>query len=415
MAKRKLNLNLNDASAGVDLKSSVVDSLKSMDKNKKNEEDSTEPRIYKRIQITKIQSSPLNDYPIDNIEELENLILSHGLLDPLCVNYHEEEDYYELESGDRRYHAIQNLIEKYEGAEDTSPEKILYDKNVHGMYLHGIYCMVENGPIDSDSVRARIIVHNESTRNFDAMRTASHIAELAQIYTRQNESLPKDQRHNVNEKIRQELMDKYTVRQIIRYKNFDDLVDELKQIVVEYNMSITEIATYHNLTEEEQLVLADYIKQNHVPGKKLELPSMEDIRASVQSVLEEVENEKENISDLADENSDNSFISDVQPGDIMSPAPEDTTDTEPKETLIKENLSDIKEKAAKKIKEVQSRKDGKITDALMSIQKKSSQLEKAILNYISDSDNMQLDIDKVISDLDETIVTLSSIKTTLEG
>lgn len=63
--------------------------------------------------------------------------------------------------------------------------------------------MVEKGDTDRDSVRARIIVHNESVRPFDALRTAEKINELAEIYTRQNKTYRKN---NVSTSINELLM-----------------------------------------------------------------------------------------------------------------------------------------------------------------------------------------------------------------
>lgn len=46
-------------------------------------------------------------------------------------------------------------------------------------------------------------------------------------------------------------------------------------------MSISEISTYHTLTVDEQALLTHYIKQYHIPGEKLTLPSIEEIRDMV--------------------------------------------------------------------------------------------------------------------------------------
>ena len=158
--KPRMNLNM----LGNELKDSAKQSLQglgslnpSQERNRTSIPD-TAPRTFKRISYQKIKSSELNDYPIDNIEEMEQLLLQYGLLNPLNVNYIEDNDIYELESGDRRLHALQNLFQRYEnidGVEDTVEYKLYY-KNIHPLYVNGIDCMVEKGDTDRDSVRARI-------------------------------------------------------------------------------------------------------------------------------------------------------------------------------------------------------------------------------------------------------------------
>lgn len=399
--KPRMNLNM----LGNELKDSAKQSLQglgslnpSQEGNKTSVPD-TAPRTFKRISYQKIKSSELNDYPIDNIEEMEQLLLQYGLLNPLNVNYIEDNDIYELESGDRRLHALQNLFQRYEnidGVEDTVEYK-LYCKNIHPLYENGIDCMVEKGDTDRDSVRARIIVHNESVRPFDALRTAEKINELAEIYTRQNKNLPKEQRFNVNQRIVDDLKGKYTVRQIIRYKNFDSLIDELKEVVINHGMSISEISTYHSLSENEQSLLAHYIKQYHIPGEKLDLPSIDEIREQATWTTDSGDS-----SNIQLHNDDNDF----------NPVPVSSNNEEDKQTspVENENLEEMKKNAVKKLKESKDKKDDKIKSTVLAIQKKTKQLERDFYNYVSDSDQIDLDITSFVKELDATIETLASIK-----
>lgn len=399
MAKMKLNLDgLNGDNS---LKNSVIDTLNNIEKKEISAPSVEEPRSFKKISHKKIVSSKLNDYPIENIPEAEDLLLKYGLLEPFGVNYDEDSDTYELESGDRRFHALKNLFDKFENSVEDSPEKELYMTNIHCLYIDGIPCMVENGSRARDDVRARIIVHNESTRPFDAMRTAGKINELAQIYTRQNNMLPKNQRINVNEKIAEELKGRYTVRQIIRYKNFDKLIDELKNVIIQHDMSISEISTYHTLSEEEQSVLAQYINTYHETGKKLELPTIEEIKEIVTSIIPKDTKEDGNIHD---EYSNEEVSTQDTPDCQHSTSTEDNN-----------YLEELKATAAKKIKESKNKKDNKINDTIISIQKKSIQLEKAIYSYIEEEDTeLQIDIEQLSKDIESAIGTLTYIKSTLE-
>lgn len=397
--KPRMNLNM----LGNELKDSAKQSLHglgslnpSQERNRTSIPD-TAPRTFKRISYQKIKSSELNDYPIDNIEEMEQLLLQYGLLNPLNVNYVEDNDIYELESGDRRLHALQNLFQRYEnidGVEDTVEYK-LYRKNIHPLYVNGIDCMVEKGDTDRDSVRARIIVHNESVRPFDALRTAEKINELAEIYTRQNKNLPKEQRFNINQRIADDLKGKYTVRQIIRYKNFDSLIDELKEVVIKHGMSISEISTYHTLTVDEQALLAHYIKQYHIPGEKLTLPSIDEIRDMVDWTTESNNSSEESSSDIQPDNDNTGSIKE----EITSDFPAENEDFE-----------ELKKKAAKKLKENKDKQNDKIQSTALAIQKKTKQLERDFYNYLTDSEQIELDLSTFIKELETSIETLSNLK-----
>lgn len=397
--KPRMNLNM----LGNELKDSAKQSLQglgslnpSQERNRTSIPD-TAPRTFKRISYQKIKSSELNDYPIDNIEEMEQLLLQYGLLNPLNVNYIEDNDIYELESGDRRLHALQNLFQRYEnidGVEDTVEYKLYY-KNIHPLYVNGIDCMVEKDDTDRDSVRARIIVHNESVRPFDALRTAEKINELAEIYTRQNKNLPKEQRFNINQRIADDLKGKYTVRQIIRYKNFDSLIDELKEVVIKHGMSISEISTYHTLTVDEQALLAHYIKQYHIPGEKLTLPSIDEIRNMVDWTTESNNSSEESSSDIQPDNDNTCSIK------------EETTSDFPTEN---EDFEELKKKAAKKLKENEDKKNDKIQSTALAIQKKTKQLERDFYNYLTDSEQIELDLSTFIKELETSIETLSNLK-----
>lgn len=406
--KPKLSLNLNDINNGAGLQNTIVDTVKILEEH--TMPSSVEPRSYKRISYKKIKSSPLNDYPIEELEEMENLLLKYGLLEPFSVHYDEDKDLYMLESGDRRFHALNNLFQRFENTDETasSIDIDLYQNNLHSLYVDGIYCMVENGPHDDDSVKARIIVHNETNRPFDILRTASKINELSEIYFRQNEKLPNGQKINVNEKIAAELKGRYTVRQIIRYKNFDKLIDELKNIVIEHNMSISEISTYHTLTEQEQEVLAGYISQYHIPGTKMELPSREELREIVSSAL--TENTKEYTPPVESAGEEKVPDTDLSVAPINGHQPDQQSEPEPIP-----DVDTLKANAVKKIQEVKSKKDSKINDAAQSIDKKAQQLEKAVFSYIADETEIDLDLENLVRELTSAIQTLTSIKSFLEN
>lgn len=379
-SKPKFSLDLDKITSGVDLKNTVAN----LD-NPDNHNSLSEPRSFKKVPFKKLKSSPLNDYPIIEVEEMEHLLLAHGLLEPLSVSYIEEEDSYEIESGDRRFHALQNLYTYYENnvEDEDSP---LYKKNVQPLFVSGVPCMVENGAQDRDSRRMRIIIHNETNRPFDPIRTSNRLAELAAIYSRQNKARPVKDRINVNEKIANDLNGRYSIRQIIRYKNFDSLTDELKRVVVKYDMNIATISTYHTLSETEQDVLAKYIENSYAAGSAVELPSIESIR--------EIVSEQHSVSDST-ENSES---------DTMSPENPDTPESG--------SILELKQRAAQKILEQKATKESKVKKTVAVLEKKTVALEKSIQPYISEKRSPE-DISELLTILDSITQKIDTIKNSL--
>lgn len=394
-AKRKLNLDLDKITSGLDLKN-TVQKVDATDNPKTDE--IQELRTFKKVQFKKLKSSPLNDYPIVDVEEMENLLLAYGLLEPLSVSYIEDEDTYEIESGDRRFHALQNLYTKYESENETE-NRALYEKNIKPIFVNGIHCMIENGAQDKDSKRTRIIIHNESHRPFDPIRTSARLVELAQIYSRQNSALPSGERINVNEKIAKDLNGKYGVRQIIRYKNFDSLIEPLKNVAVKYDMNIATMSTYHTLSELEQSVLAKYIEDGSSADNMVKLPSIDEIKSIV--------------AEQSDSGREDSEISHSEPSNIEAATNEVEATTDPLPSGPMDPLSSLKDRAAKKILEEMDKRENKIKTTLDTLQKKTIQLEKIISSMTEDDADTQ-DVDQIIAHIDNITAKLNTLKSSLQ-
>lgn len=368
MGKKKFDLGaVNQAMTGSD-SPIVTNTLSKIDNPQKQE--ISEPRTFKRISYKKLKPSPLNDYPIDDIEEMESLLLNYGLLQNFSVHYDEESDIYEIESGERRYTAMGHLFKKYENCEESikkTHEYQLYQQNLHGLYIQGIPCNVETLGKDNDSVKARIIIHNETDRPYDPIRTAAKIRELSDIYTRKNMQLPKSERFNVNQRIAAELNGKYSERQIIRYKNFDDLTPELKNEIINNDLPISEASKLHSLTEDEQHILTESLRKGHDEGIAITLPTAEEVRESIRE---------------AEEESSYNF--------------EDTG---------KSKLEQVKNEAAQKILTSKNKRENRIKDTVQILKKKTEQLLKDIDAYKSqngkspDYEELENDIHIIISNL----------------
>ena len=75
-----------------------------------------------------------------------------------------------------------------------------------------------------------------------------------------------------------------------------------------------------------------------------------------------------------------------------------------------EDFEELKKKAAKKLKESKDKKDDKIQSTALAIQKKTKQLERDFYNYLTDSEQIELDLSTFIKELETSIETLSNLK-----
>ena len=90
--------------------------------------------MAKRKQITlnrdEIVANPLNDFKIEDIPELKNSIMLQGLLDPLGVMGPLEDNRYMLLSGERRWRAINELVDEGKMDEFPIPVFVIDNKNL---------------------------------------------------------------------------------------------------------------------------------------------------------------------------------------------------------------------------------------------------------------------------------------------
>lgn len=90
--------------------------------------------MAKRKQITlnrdEIVANPLNDFGIEDIPELKNSIMLQGLLDPLGVMGPLEDNRYMLLSGERRWRAINELVDEGKMDEFAIPVFVIDNKNL---------------------------------------------------------------------------------------------------------------------------------------------------------------------------------------------------------------------------------------------------------------------------------------------
>lgn len=235
---------------------------------------------YKIIPREKLRMNKKNNYPLNEMEKLEYLILHFGMIEDISVIYSTEEDVYIIESGHRRTTALDNLISKYRdwSGDTADPDFQLYEKNIH-QYENGYVCKVlgklsENIEYDIsteslDEVPAsvieseiRLIISNEGSRTTPPAVKAANIKRLAALLEHQNKDRSKGNRININEEIAFRLG--ITPRQVINYKNVEKLIPELHSLFEAGKISLKDSSSYARLDLQQQ---AEIYQQLTSPSK----------------------------------------------------------------------------------------------------------------------------------------------------
>lgn len=232
-----------------------------------------------------IRRNEKNDFPIVEIERLEQSILTFGLLEQLTVYFDEKEEIYVLESGERRFRAICNLIDRFRDmAPNDSADYKNYKEHVEPFDLNGIPCKVETNtdPLYSE---ARLIIANIEKRPEDPLFKAKKTTELAELYKKINEKLPPNERISINLQLQEDLG--LGPRQVIRNKQFGGLDPSLQDALIS-TVGVNEGAKFHKLTTEEQQFLAKEIEE------KGSVPDVETAKKMYHNQTTTEENDKDN-------------------------------------------------------------------------------------------------------------------------
>lgn len=237
---------------------------------------------FKFILGRKIRANQKNNYPMEDIEQLENSILTNGLQHNLVVLYSLEENMYILESGERRKIALDNLVQRYAKWEGDfeDPWYLLYKKNV-AHYEKGYPCKVSDNlginvyydkEYDSEEVpdqildsEIRLIIANEDVRVLDPNRRTKNIARLIELYQTKNSKRPKTQQINIYEKIAEDLG--LSRRQVYKYGTISNkLQDSLKKEFEANNITVNDAEKLANLPNGVQNKVAVSIQEGHTPS-----------------------------------------------------------------------------------------------------------------------------------------------------
>lgn len=225
----------------------------------------------KMIPYNMITPNPLNDFPMEDIEELAASIAVDGLLTSLTAVGPYNDGTYVLISGHRRFKAIQTLVEKSKdmaerfreipvivvGGSDTSPTKQRY-------------------LIEVANVQVRDINKNE------------HIFKMLGLLKNLNESPDEKESSDANA-----IMDAFKIsnRYARMYTNIFDKDDtgELQKRVIDKEIGVSDAAAIVNFDEEERKEAIEELKRGTKSKDIIEKKRKGDFKGKKEFDLDEVD------------------------------------------------------------------------------------------------------------------------------
>jgi len=241
-------------------------------------------------QLQAQKASGINYIPYDNIipnkknkrydqidiESLSYSIEDRGLLHNLVITPSNENEKYDLISGERRWRAIGLLrIRNPKRYEELFPGGLIPSK------------VQELNDVDDEIT---LIVANTEVRNISIKDKLSDIQRLAELYAIKYENEPKT---NVSEMIAKQLA--MSERQIRKYMNLNKLIPELMQAFDDDIINIEIASKIASLGETEQLYLVDIlnetskITQDDIDAAKLLQTQKEQAQKEIETKTNEIE------------------------------------------------------------------------------------------------------------------------------
>ncbi|MBS6504057.1 MAG: ParB N-terminal domain-containing protein [Clostridium sp.] len=214
------------------------------------------------IDIKNIKRNEKNFYEIVNVDELAEDIKMNGLNHNLVVRKLENGTY-ELISGERRYTALNKLVQEGNNLFALVPCKV-----------------IEANDIDAEII---LIQANAQTRELTDLEKLEQVKRLKELYTTK-----KANGENIPGKIRNLIANDLNLSstQVSRYESINNnLIPELKEVLESGNLTIANASEFSALSEDNQKVILDII------NSKVELNKKEAI--DLKNKLKEIEEEKE--------------------------------------------------------------------------------------------------------------------------
>lgn len=212
-------------------KSNVSENLKVIEKKETDD--------IRFIEVNKIKPSPLNKYPIVDIERLAESIKTWGLIHNLLVVKSDDPDFeFEILSGERRFAAIDLLLKQ---GDET--------------FKNGIRARVIGSTNDIDK-EIMLIEANEEVRDDDPARRRQMIQRLEDLYKARAEK-----NGTTINTISKDISNQIGIgeRQVQRYRAVNTLIPELTEAFDKGNVNLEKAASLSKLSEDAQKIIANLL------------------------------------------------------------------------------------------------------------------------------------------------------------
>jgi len=251
----------------------------------------------KTIPWEDMRPSEDNKYEVKRpkIDEIKESIKRFGFLffNLIVIPIEEEKYKYKILAGETRHIAIGELLD--EG-----------DKT----FVPGIRCIVINK--DTSIVDQKIIIEetNLIQRDYDAKTKSEAMARLRDLYKEKNE------KDGTDKSITKQISEQTGIgeRQVQKYLSIDKLIPDLRAYFDDSKITIDKAAQFTNLSEADQMIVVELLRQNNNVSKKEVERVKEEIKKKEESLHEKInalENEIKSVGDI-----NNSLKLDLEEKDI---------------------------------------------------------------------------------------------------
>lgn len=276
-----------------------------------NNINNTDDGFVQELDIDLLVPSENNFYGIREIEELAESIKEYGLMHNVVVRKRNDGKY-EILSGERRFRALREID---------------YKK---------VPCRIVKDDVTELDAEVMLIQANMQQRELNLQEKMQGIKRLQEIYTEKRKSGEKLQGKT------RDLIGKHlgiSGVQVGRYQKIDkDLIEPLKEKLNSEDITVTQAHTLSSLTEEEQEIINDEIKDLNCKEHK------EEVETLINGIKQSVENkhDKELINEMY---SESNLKSDIVVSDYAKNADETKQKREIKTEVneIENKIDELKE------------------------------------------------------------------------
>lgn len=276
-----------------------------------NNINNTDNEFVQELDIDLLVPSENNFYGIREIEELAESIKEYGLMHNVVVRKRNDGKY-EILSGERRFRALREID---------------YKK---------VPCRIVKDDVTELDAEVMLIQANMQQRELNLQEKMQGIKRLQEIYTEKRKSGEKLQGKT------RDLIGKHlgiSGVQVGRYQKIDkDLIEPLKEKLNSEDITVTQAHTLSSLTESEQEIISDEIKDLNCKEHK------EEVETLINGIKQPVENkhDKELINEMYSESHSESDI-------VVSDCAKNADETEQKKEIktedneIQDKFDELKE------------------------------------------------------------------------